>query len=158
MQEVIVIMGVSGSGKTTVGKLLADALGARFVDADDYHPIENKQKMQSGIALDDLDRSPWLKRLNTLCLDPREGHLVLACSALKASYRAILEENNSIKWVFLSGSFDQIRERLESRSGHYMPPSLLSSQFNDLETPEEALIVAIDQTPEQQVKYILSQL
>ena len=158
MQEVIVIMGVSGSGKTTVGKLLADALGARFVDADDYHPIENKQKMQSGIALDDLDRSPWLKRLNTLCLEPREGHLVLACSALKTSYRAILEENNPIKWVFLSGSFDQIRERLESRSGHYMPPSLLSSQFNDLETPEEALIVAIDQTPEQQVKYILSQL
>ena len=158
MQEVIVIMGVSGSGKTTVGKLLADALGARFVDADDYHPIENKQKMQSGIALDDLDRSPWLKRLNTLCLEPREGHLVLACSALKASYRTILEENNPIKWVFLSGSFDQIRERLESRSGHYMPPSLLSSQFNDLETPEEALIVAIDQTPEQQVKYILSQL
>ena len=158
MQEVIVIMGVSGSGKTTVGKLLADALGARFVDADDYHPIENKQKMQSGIALDDLDRSPWLKRLNTLCLEPREGHLVLACSALKASYRAILEENNPIKWVFLSGSFDQIRERLESRSGHYMPPSLLSSQFNDLETPEEAMIVAIDQTPEQQVKYILSQL
>ena len=158
MQKVIVLMGVSGSGKTTVGKLLADALGARFVDADDYHPIENKQKMQSGLALDDSDRLPWLKRLNALCLELREGHLVLACSALKASYRPILEENNPISWVFLSGSFNQIRERLESRSGHYMPPSLLSSQFNDLEPPEEALIVAIDQTPEQQVKYILSQL
>jgi len=82
----------------------------------------------------------------------------LACSALKASYRAILEENNPIRWVFLNGNFDQIRERLESRSGHYMPPALLSSQFNDLETPKEALVVDIDQTPEQQVKYILSQL
>lgn len=84
--------------------------------------------------------------------------MILACSALKESYRAILEENNPIKWVFLIGSFDQIRERLESRSGHYMPASLLSSQFNDLEPPKKALQVAIDQTPEAQVKYILSQL
>lgn len=158
MAEVIVLMGVSGSGKTTVGRLLAHALSASFFDADDYHLPENKHKMQSGIALNDSERLPWLKRLNALCLEPREGQMILACSALKESYRAILEENNPIKWVFLIGSFDQIRERLESRSGHYMPASLLSSQFNDLEPPKKALQVAIDQTPEAQVKYILSQL
>ena len=158
MAEVIVLMGVSGSGKTTVGRLLAHALSASFYDADDYHLPENKHKMQSGIALNDSERLPWLKRLNALCLEPREGQMILAWSALKESYRAILEENNPIKWVFLIGSFDQIRERLESRSGHYMPASLLSSQFNDLEPPKKALQVAIDQTPEAQVKYILSQL
>lgn len=158
MSEVIVLMGVSGSGKTTVGRLLAHALGVQFMDADDYHPIENKQKMQAGIALDDVDRLPWLRRLNTLCLEHRGGKMVLACSALKESYRQILEENNPIKWVFLNGNFDQILKRLESRSGHYMPPSLLSSQFNDLEPPKEALIVDINQTPERQVKHILSQL
>ena len=158
MQEVIVLMGVSGSGKTTVGRLLAHALSASFYDADDYHLPENKHKMQSGIALNDSERLPWLKRLNALCLEPREGQMILACSALKESYRAILEENNPIKWVFLIGSFDQIRERLESRSGHYMPASLLSSQFNDLGPPKKALQDAIDQTPEAQVKYILSQL
>lgn len=158
MSEVIVLMGVSGSGKTTVGRLLAHALGVQFMDADDYHPIENKQKMQAGIALDDVDRLPWLRRLNALCLEHRGGKMVLACSALKESYRQILEENNPIKWVFLNGNFDQILKRLESRSGHYMPPSLLSSQFNDLEPPKEALIVDINQTPERQVKHILSQL
>lgn len=142
----IVVMGVSGCGKTTVGRALAEALGWRFVDADDFHPPANVDKMRAGIALDDADREPWLARLNAVI---RHGiatgaPLVLACSALKARYRERLRERAAgVAFLHLAGDFDTIRARLAARGGHYMPAALLQSQFDALEPPVEALAVDV---------------
>lgn len=142
----IVVMGVSGCGKTTVGRALAQALGWRFVDADDFHPPANVHKMRAGIALDDTDRAPWLARLNAVIRHAiaTDAPLVLACSALKARYRERLRERAAgVAFVHLAGDFDTIRARLAARSGHYMPPALLQSQFDALEPPAEALAVDV---------------
>lgn len=146
---VIILMGVSGSGKTTIGQRLAQLLQWDFQDADNFHPIQNIAKMQQGHALTDTDREPWLLRLKAAI---REwlvaGHnVVLACSALKATYRTELSSDKDVKWVYLQGSFELIQQRLEQRIGHYMKADLLKSQFEVLEEPDDALIVAIDQTP-----------
>lgn len=137
----IVVMGVSGAGKTLIGSLLAERLGWTFADADDYHPPANVEKMRSGRPLDDADREPWLRSLHALLRDA-EAPLVLACSALKAAYRdTIRGDLTDVLFVHLHAPYEAIAERLEQREGHYMPASLLESQFNTLELPADALTI-----------------
>lgn len=135
---VVVMMGVAGSGKTTIGRHLAEELGWSFYDADDFHPAANVDKMSRGIPLDDADRLPWLQVLRELiqgCLERGES-AVLACSALKASYREHLLADERVKLVYLKGDHALILERLRRRKGHYMKPEMLASQFAALEEPD----------------------
>ncbi len=156
--SIFFIMGVSGCGKSTIGKLLAKALEIPFYDGDDYHPEENIKKMASGQALNDDDRKGWLAQLNILAVDHKTTGAVIACSALKESYREMLAKDirEAVKWVFLEGTFEEILERLQARKGHFMPTALLRSQFNDLEIPEDAISVSIGLSPEQIVAEIIS--
>ena len=143
---IVVVMGVTGAGKTVIGQRLAQRLGCEFLDGDDFHPAANVAKMAAGTALTDQDREPWLDRLNAL-LREREARgesVVLACSALKESYRARLTQGlAACKLVFLHGSIELIRSRLETRHHRYMPASLLESQFAALEAPRDAITVDI---------------
>lgn len=151
---VIILMGVSGSGKTVVGQALAVRLGWKFEDADNWHSAANVEKMRTGIPLNDQDRQPWLEALNGgIRKWIATGHsTVLACSALKNRYRQTLrsgiQDQASVQFVFLKASYAQIDQRLRARHGHYMPESLLKSQFEALEepSPDEALIVDASQT------------
>ncbi len=140
----IFLCAVSGSGKTPIGLLLSQRSDIPFFDADDYHSPANTKKMQEGQALNDNDRSEWLKRLNELAIEQcaKKG-AIIACSALKERYRQILANTISVPvhWVFLQGSFSLIEERMKSRKGHYMPASLLQSQFDILEMPANNAIV-----------------
>lgn len=149
---VIVIMGVSGSGKTTVGKILAERLGWTFVEADDYHPAANKEKMHAGNPLNDADRAPWLAALRDRMdeANAKGENVVLACSALKHDYQhyLALHDPEHVKYVYLHGSEELIRERIAARKGHFMNPNLLHSQFETLEPPENALQVEVSGTPE----------
>jgi gluconokinase len=158
---VIVLMGVSGTGKTEVGTRLAHALNGEFAEGDDYHPPANVEKMRSGVPLDDADRRPWLEILSReigAWLDAGKT-VVLACSALKQSYRDILKAGRpGVRFVHLEGDEALIRSRLEGRHGHYMPASLLDSQFAALEDPEDAITVGIDATPESIVAEIQAKL
>ncbi|MGA8491499.1 MAG: gluconokinase [Terriglobales bacterium] len=140
----ILVMGVEGSGKTTVGKLLAEDLGWIFVDADDFHSASNKEKMSRGIPLDDADRRPWLQAIHDFIVKQVEKgqDVLLACSALKQSYREQLQQGLDMKVVYLKGSFDLISSRLQKRQDHFARESLLASQFASLEEPVDA--VAID--------------
>lgn len=153
-----VIMGVAGSGKTTVGRALAAALGWEFYDGDDYHPPENIAKMAVGIPLDDTDRFPWLETLRRLIASRlRDGRpFVLACSALKAEYRDILlKDNPGGQIIYLKGDYALIRDRLLKRSGHYMKPELLDSQFETLEEPDHAFTVDIRLSVDEIVKRVI---
>src|SRR5690606_13394485 len=154
---VFYIMGVSGCGKTTVGKLLAKALDIPFFDGDDFHPDSNIKKMEAGIPLNDDDRHGWLLTLNALAKKNLKKGGIIACSALKVSYRRILDNGieKNVIWVFLKGSFKTIYERMKKRKGHYMPPSLLQSQFDALEPPKHAPVLSILKTPEEIVDDIL---
>jgi gluconokinase len=158
---VIVVMGVSGSGKTTVGKLLAQALGAEFAEGDAYHPPENIEKMRRGIPLEDADRWPWLQTLAAQ-IDrwlAAGTPMVLACSALKQSYRDVLAQGRPrMRFVHLEGDKALIRDRLDARRGHYMPASLLDSQIAALEPPIDAITVDIAGTPEAIVADIIQHL
>jgi len=154
---IYIVMGVSGAGKTLIGQKLADQLDLPFHDADEFHPPENIKKMESGQPLNDDDRRPWLLAMASQ-MEPweQEGGAVLACSALKKSYRQLMKNNTSadIQFIFLKGEKSLIHERMERRRGHFMPPGLLDSQFETLEEPEQALIVSIDQSPEDIIREI----
>ncbi len=153
------VMGVSGSGKTTIGKLLAEKLEISFFDGDSYHPDTNVQKMAHGHPLNDEDRKGWLERLNELAKEHENQGAVIACSALKSRYRKLLRQGIArIDFVYLQGSLELISKRLASRKGHFMPPELLRSQFEALEIPNHAISVSIDATPSKIVADIIKKL
>jgi gluconokinase len=157
---IVIVMGVTGAGKTTVGSLLAAELGWRFADADDFHPPANVEKIRHGIPLTDEDRRPWLERLRSKILRwIAEGrNVVLACSALKRSYRQELEPGPEVRLVYLKGSADLIAQRLHTRHGHFANEQILASQFADLEEPEDAVTVDVAGTPAQIVAEIRQKL
>jgi gluconokinase len=141
--RVIVMVGVMGSGKSTVGKLLARQLGWRFIEGDDFHPPSNIQKIRSGVALTDSDRLPWLQSVKAAIVEAlnRGESAVIACSALKKSYRDILRTNGEVKFVYLKARLSLIKARLRQRRHHFMNPALIRSQFDTLEEPKKALQV-----------------
>jgi gluconokinase len=157
---IVIVMGVTGSGKTTVGELLAKRLGSEFADADDFHSAANKDKMHRGIPLTDADRMPWLVSIHEfLAKANRESRsVVLGCSALKQSYRQTLREKLSVKIVYLKGSYEVIDEHLRARKGHFADDKILAAQFADLEEPTDAIIVDVQLEPDQIVDEILEQL
>jgi len=156
----VIVMGVSGCGKSTIGEALAKNLNIDFFDADDFHPQSNIDKMKNGIPLNDNDRKPWLlnlaKQLTTW--DKNRG-AILACSALKESYRQLLmSKTKKIQWVYLSGTFQLIKSRMESRPGHFMKAEMLKSQFNTLEVPEYGIHIKIEKDPSIIIKEITNNI
>ena len=147
---VVILMGVSGAGKTTVGKLLAKDLGWKFYDSDYFHPQTNIDKMQRGVALTDEDRSLWLARLRTLISERLQTNqpAVIACSALKYAYRRQLTvDADAVRFMYLRGTYEQVCQRLKKREDHFMPVELLKSQFAILEEPKDGLALDISQEP-----------
>jgi len=160
---IVVLMGVTGSGKTTIGTLLAERAGLVFADADDYHPVANKRKMAAGHPLNDEDRRPWLEELNRLLRSWVEAGKsgVLACSALKASYRGTLVSGlpeGAVTFVLLDGSKELFAERLGQRRHEFMNPKLLESQLETLEMPRDAVRIVNDRAPAEVVSEILSRI
>ncbi len=159
---IIVVMGVSGSGKTTIGKMLADAIQCSFLEGDSLHSKENVAKMSHGIPLTDSDRAPWLAaiRAHILKFFEREENLVVACSALEQQYREFLAEGIPITWVYLKGSAELIRARMKHRTSHFMKADMLPSQFDALEAPSDAdaIVVDISLPPRAIVARIMAQL
>ena len=153
-------MGVTGSGKTTVGSLLAKDLGWQFADADSFHSPANIEKMRQGIALDDADRAPWLAAMRAAILlwSSERKNVVLACSALKRSYRETLRICPEVKFVYLKGNYEAILQRLRSRHGHFATETILSNQFATLELPDDAIVVDATKTPDQLVTEIRRKL
>ena len=160
---IVVVCGVAGVGKTTIGRLLAQELAGEFYDADDFHPAANIEKMKAGIPLTDEDRRPWLDRLGQLvkrCLAAHEN-AVVACSALKRAYRECLRVNEEVQIVFLRASRARVAEHLQRRRGHFMPAALLGSQFTDLEEPqpdEHVLTVDVEGSPHDVTSLIKTKL
>jgi len=160
---VVIIFGVSGAGKTTVGQLLAEEFGWRFYEADDFHSQANIDKMRQGVPLTNEDRWPWLESLRQLikrCLAADEN-AVLACSALKGAYRRHLRVSDNVKLVFLRGNYELIANQLRQRHGHFMNPALLQSQFADLEEPqptERAMVIELGRSPRELVQEITHKL
>lgn len=157
---VVIVMGVSGAGKTLIGQKLALHLSVPFYDADNFHPEDNIRKMHEGVPLTDVDRKPWLEFLGKNIQEWNHGQgAVLACSALKKIYRDQLRAVSAeVIFVYLKGVKSLIAERLEHRKGHFFDPSLLDSQFETLEEPPDAITITIDRTPEDIVKAIIREL
>jgi len=157
---IVIVMGVVGAGKTTVGRLLAEQSGWEFADADDFHPPSNVEKIRHGISLNDDDRKPWLDSLRKAIIAWIAEHrnVVLACSALKRSYRQELAVGPEVRFVHLKGSAALIADRLRARQGHFASEQILASQFADLEEPNEAVTVQVAATPQRIVAEIRKKL
>jgi 6-phosphogluconate dehydrogenase/gluconokinase len=158
---ILIVCGVSGTGKTTIGTLLSEALNIPFFDADDFHPASNIEKMAGGYPLDDEDRRPWLETLaGNLPAWEKEGGAVLACSALKESYRATLGArcSESTRWIVLYASEAVLAERLTSRKGHFFDQQLLSSQLDAFEMPDYGWLIDVNSAPEEIISNILTRL
>lgn len=154
--QIIIIMGVAGCGKSTIGAVLAHELDWDFYDADDFHSESNRIKMAQNIPLTDEDRASWLDSLRSLIGQniQNEKSIVLACSALKKSYRDILMINEQVEFIYLRGTYEQIEARLLQRSGHFMSAKMLASQFDILEEPQDALTIDITHTPQEIISAI----
>jgi gluconokinase len=157
---VILVMGTTGAGKTTVGKLIAQELGWSFLDADDFHPPANIEKMKHGIPLVDRDRAPWLANIHSrlLQLGAQESNAVLACSALKRSYRETLGAGLDMRIVYLRGTYEEMRQHILARHGHFAGESILAGQFRDLEEPTGALLLDVSSSPEKLAKQAIAGL
>jgi gluconokinase len=157
---IILLMGPAGSGKTTVGELLAAKLSWNFFDGDNFHSPDNIEKMSHSVPLGDEDRIPWLNSIREAMLqwEAQRQNVVLTCSALKRSYRELLQVSSNVKLVYLKGTYELLRERLRSRKGHYAGEQLLASQLADLEEPTDALTVDASRSPEEIVAEILKLL
>jgi gluconokinase len=157
---IVLLMGPAGSGKTTVGELLASQLGWEFADGDSFHSPANIEKMSRGMPLDDHDRIPWLDAIRAAMehWNAQRRNVVLACSALKKSYRERLLINSAVRLVYLKGTFDLLRQRLHARKGHYATEQILKSQFADLEEPADAITMDVARSPEEIVAQIRKQL
>jgi gluconokinase len=157
---IIVVMGVAGSGKTTVGTMMAQAMKCAFLEGDSLHPKLNIEKMTRGIPLTDADRVPWILAIHTYILDvfQRGLDLVVACSALKQQYRKMLDKDVPITWIYLKGSPELIRARLRHRPKHFMKAVMLGSQFDALDEPTDALVVDVSAPPAALVEHILAQV
>jgi len=157
---VILVMGTTGAGKTTVAKLLSARLDWIFLDADDFHPAANIEKMQQGIALTDADRIPWLDSIHAklLQLAATGNHVVLACSALKQSYRDRLSPDLDMRIFYLRGSYEVMRQHIGSRHGHFAGEAILAGQFADLEEPQNALVLDVERTPGELVSDVVARL
>jgi gluconokinase len=157
---IVGVMGVAGSGKSTVGRLLADAMHCAFLDADSLHSVANVEKMTRGIPLTDADRAPWLAaiRARLLVAFERRQSLVVGCSALKESYRTTLADGIQITWVYLKGAERLLQSRLQHRDGHYMKADMLASQLDVLEEPSSAIVVDVAQSPDVIVERVLAEL
>jgi gluconokinase len=160
-QLILIVMGVSGCGKTTIGSLLAKELAIKFYDGDEFHPPDNISKMTRGIPLSDSDREEWLDGLRSLIISQikKKEPIVLACSALKQSYRNYLQVSPlKTKFIFLKGDYKLISDRMTYRQNHYMKPSMLRSQFDTLEEPDDAITIDIADPPEVIIENILMSL
>ncbi|HEX5369623.1 MAG TPA: gluconokinase [Dehalococcoidia bacterium] len=160
---VVIVMGTTGAGKTTIGTLLAARLGWTFADGDDFHPASNVAKMSAGVPLDDADRAPWLLAMSkAIAVWLQSGtNAVLACSALRRAYRDELRVGTGVTFVYLKGSYEEIAQRLRERHGHFAGVQLLASQFETLEKPEgekDVLVVPLDRLPDAQVDLIVQGL
>jgi gluconokinase len=157
---VILVMGTTGAGKTTVGKLIAHRLRWTFLDADDFHPPANIEKMKHGIPLTDADRAPWLANINSRLLQlSEEGrNAVLACSALKQAYRDTLSAGLDFRTVYLRGTYEEMRKHILARRGHFAGESILAGQFADLEEPTDALTLDVAGTPDELAKQAIEKL
>lgn len=161
--KIYYIMGVSGSGKSTIGELLSTRLDIPFYDSDLFHPPANIEKMSKGIPLNDDDRQPWLQAIHDFVVkELPKGSLIIATSALKEAYRNTLDGDlpkDQVRWIFLFGSYELLYQRISNRVGHFMPESLLQSQFDTLELPHRNVIaVNVNQTPEEIVNEIISKM
>jgi len=158
---VMIVMGVAGSGKTTIGRQLAEALGADFVEGDDHHSPESVEKMHCGIPLTDADRAPWLAALRRIIQRSLEGGrmAVVTCSALKSSYRTVLKEDDRrVQFVYLTAPNPVLEARLRNRQGHFLDPSLLANQLSILEPPTDAVTIDAERKPEEIVDELLKTL
>lgn len=156
----MVVMGVTGAGKTTIGELLAAELGWQFADADQFHPNSNVEKMSRGVALTDADRAPWLSAMRLAMQQwiSENRNAVLACSALKQAYRDELRVGPEVHFVYLRGNYELVAQQLRMRHGHFATEAILADQFATLEEPKDAVVIDIGDDPESMVKEIRARL
>ncbi|MGJ8698104.1 MAG: gluconokinase [Verrucomicrobiaceae bacterium] len=156
--EYVIVMGVSGCGKSTLGRALAEKAGGVFVEGDDFHPPENVAKMSAGVPLNDGDRAGWLEALAGEMRRAEGRPVVVSCSALKEKYREVLRVNEEVRFVYLEGTEAELQARLVARTDHFMPASLLRSQLETLEVPEDAVRVPIELPTEEMVEVVMGEL